>query len=465
MNRLIISLYLILAGSEAIWAVLPEKPNVVVVFTDDQGYSDVGCYGAEGFETPHLDKMAKEGTRFTSFYVSSPVCSPSRAALLTGSYHLRAGVKRVFFPTRANKKKGNVMGPGKDGMHPGGGTIAEVLKKRGYATACIGKWHLGDAKPFLPTRQGFDYYFGIPYSNDMGWWEGLPEGKNRHYPPIPLLENEKLIETDPDQRLLTKRYTEKAVDFIEKHQKEPFFVYLPHSMPHIPLFASKKFEGKSKRGLYGDVIEEIDWSVGQVLETLKRLELDKKTLVIFTSDNGPWLVMKEHGGSAKPLRDGKMTIYEGGVRVPCIMRWPGQVPAGQVCDEIVSTIDLLPTIAGLAGADTPSDLKIDGLDVWPLVGGKEKESPRKVFFYGTQAVREGDWKFFRAGKYHEVVGHKNTRASYEDARLYNLKTDLTESKNVLEQYPEIAARLLKMLDAHTAEMKREGRPEGHVSKL
>jgi len=286
------------------------KPNFVIIFTDDQGYADVGCFGAKGFATPNLDRMAAEGTKFTDFYSAAPVCSPARAALLTGCYPRRVSIPRVLFP------RDNI------GLNPEEITIAELLKKRGYATACIGKWHLGHLPQFLPTSQGFDYYFGLPYSNDMS--------------PLPLIEGNQAIEHDPDQNTLTQRYTEKAVDFITKNKDRPFFLYLPHTMPHVPLGVSENFKGKSARGLYGDVIMEIDWSVGKILQTLKKLNLDEQTLVIFTSDNGPWLSKGKHGGKADPLRDGKFSTYEGGMRMPCIMRWPGKIPPAKVCSEIAT---------------------------------------------------------------------------------------------------------------------------------
>ncbi len=396
-----------------------DKPNFVIIFTDDQGYADVGCYGAKGFSTPNVDRMAAEGMKFTDFYSAAAICSPSRAALLTGCYPPRVSVPKVLFP------KDNV------GLNPDEVTIADLLKARGYATACIGKWHLGHLPKFLPTRQGFDYYFGLPYSNDM-----LRQYSKR-FPPIPLIENEKTIELSPDQSLLTKRYTEKAIEFINKNKDRPFLVYLPHTMPHIPLFVSEKFQGKSKRGLYGDVIEEIDWSVGEILKTLKKLGLDEKTLVIFTSDNGPWLSKGENGGSALPLRDGKFSTYEGGMRVPCIMRWPGRIPAGTVCSEVSATIDFLPTLAKLAGATPPPDRIIDGKDISGLMTKPGARSPHDAFYYYSKlrlnAVRSGKWKLvFRS--------RKNPQA------LYNLQTDISEQHDVSKQHPDIVSRLTSMAD-------------------
>jgi len=391
------------------------KPNFVIIFTDDQGYADVGCFGAEGFETPHLDRMAAEGAKFTDFYAAAPVCSPSRAALLTGCYPMRVSIPRVLFPRD------------KIGLNPDEVTIAEILKTRGYATCCIGKWHLGHLPPFLPTRQGFDYYFGLPYSNDMG--------------PLPLIEGEETIESKPDQSQLTRRYTEKAVEFIKKNKDRPFFLYLPHTMPHVPLYVSDKFKGKSKQGLYGDVIMEIDWSVGQILETVKQFGLDEKTLVIFTSDNGPWLSKGAHGGSAKPLRDGKFATYEGGMREPCIMRWPGKIPAGVVCSEIATTMDFLPTFAKLAGAKVPTDRIIDGKDISALMTDPKAKTPYKALFYYFErqlgAVRSGQWKLILKRK----RGKKMIPAA-----LYNLEQDIGEQNDVSAQHPAIVRRLAVLAD-------------------
>ena len=392
-----------------------DKPNFVVIFTDDQGYADVGCFGAEGFETPNIDLMATEGMKFTSFYSAAPVCTPARAALLTGCYPMRVSTPRVLFP------RDNV------GLNPDEITIADILKTRAYATCCIGKWHLGHLPEFLPTRQGFDYYFGIPYSNDMN--------------PVVLVEDEKTIEVKPDQSQLTRRYTEKAVEFIEKNKDRPFFVYLPHTMPHIPLFVSDEFKGKSKQGLYGDVIMEIDWSVGEILKTLKQLGIDEKTLVIFTSDNGPWLSKGAHGGSAKPLRDGKFATYEGGMREPCVMRWPGKIPAGSTCSEIATTMDFLPTFAKLAGAKVPTDRTIDGKDICALMMDPKAKTPYEEFFYYFErqlgAVRSGKWKLvFERKRGGKVIG----------AGLYNLEQDIGETRDVSADHPGVVRRLTALAD-------------------
>ncbi|MEA3368267.1 MAG: sulfatase, partial [Planctomycetota bacterium] len=351
--------------------------NVVIIFTDDQGYQDVGCFGSPLIRTPNLDRMAAEGARFTDFYVAASVCTPSRSALMTGCYPQRIHMNVQPRLAGGQLRPGGVVlfpnSPG--GLHPNEVTLAEILKSRGYATACVGKWHLGHLPQFLPTRQGFDSYFGIPYSNDMRIKKDGKAGP-------PLMRGEKVVEHPANQATLTRRYTEEACRFIRASKDRPFFLYLPHTMPHLPLAASETFRGKSKRGFYGDVIEEIDWSVGQVLATLKDCGVDQETLVIFTSDNGPWIRFGARGGCAKPLRDGKGTIYEGGMREPCIMRWPGRIPAGHVCREVATTMDLLPTLARLAGARQPQDRVIDGRDIWPLMSGQPgATSPHEAFYY------------------------------------------------------------------------------------
>ncbi|QDU80882.1 Arylsulfatase [Polystyrenella longa] len=422
-------------------------PNVVIVFTDDQGYADLGCFGAEGFETPHIDQLAADGRIFTNFYVAQAVCSASRAALLSGCYPNRIGIRGALGPGR------------KDGINPEETLLPEIFKQRGYSTAHFGKWHLGDAPEFLPTRHGFDEYFGIPYSNDM--WPKHPTAGDR-YPPLPLIEDEKVVELNPDQSQLTKRYTEHAIDFIERNQKQPFFLYLAHSMPHVPIFASEKFAGTTERGLYGDVISEIDWSVGQIQETLKRLQLDQNTIVIFTSDNGPWLSYGPHGGSAHPLREGKGTAWEGGVRVPCVMSWPGHIPSGTTCHELAATIDILPTLTGIVGADLPEE-KIDGLNILPLLLDEpEARTPHEVYYYywvnELHAVRSGPWKLHFPHSYRHVLVHGEEglpgKQNYPktELELYNLDEDISESHNVLDQHPEIVQKLKKYADAARADL-------------
>ncbi|HUT12670.1 MAG TPA: sulfatase, partial [Thermoguttaceae bacterium] len=340
-------------------------PNFVIIYCDDLGYGDIGPFGSEKHRTPNLDRMAAEGRRFTDFYVTSGVCSPSRSSLMTGCYPKRVGLHQ-------NETGRGVLFPGNHrGLNPEEITIAEVLKARGYATAVVGKWHLGDQPEFLPTRQGFDSYFGIPYSNDMGHWK--PQWQ---YPALPLMRDEKVIETEPDQSQLTPRYTAEAIEFITAHKDEPFFLYLPHTFPHVPLYASERFKGKSANGPFGDAVEEIDWSTGEILGAIEQLGIDSRTLVIFTSDNG---AQNGPGGSNAPLRGFKGSTWEGGMREPCIMRWPGKIPAGTTCRELAGTLDLMPTLAKLAGTSAPADRIIDGKDIRPLLFGEEgARSPREA---------------------------------------------------------------------------------------
>src|ERR1051325_5560012 len=344
-------------------------PNIVIIFTDDQGYADVGVFGAKGFQTPNLDRLAKEGCKFTNFHVAQPVCSASRTALLTGCYPNRLGIHGALGPLAKHGINDNEM------------TLAELLKQKGYATGMAGKWHLGRPTQFLPVHHGFDEYFGLPYSNDM--WPRHPEAKKGTYPPLPLIEGDQVLKLGldhQDQQQLTTQYTERAVKFIERNHDRPFFFYLAHSMPHVPLHVSDKFKGKSKQGLYGDVIMEIDWSAGEVMKALKKHKVEDTTWVIFTSDNGPWLSYGNHAGSAGPLREGKGTCWEGGTREPCIMRWPGKIPKGATNDRMLMTIDLFPTIAKLVGAELPKH-RIDGLDVWPLLAGeKGAKNPHDAYF-------------------------------------------------------------------------------------
>ncbi len=422
------------------------KPNVVIIFMDDQGYQDVGCFGSPHIRTPSLDRMAAEGMKFTDFYAAASVCSPSRAALLTGCYPPRVGITKVLFPRDTI------------GLNPEEATIADILKTRGYATACIGKWHLGHLPEFLPTSNGFDSYFGVPYSNDM---DGI-KGKNRSldrtwqerdYSPwnVPLMRNEKVVERPAKQTTLIERYTEEAVGFIRKHTSDPFFLYLPHTMPHIPLFVSDAFHTNDPQKAYQATIEQIDWSVGQVLKTLKETGVDDHTLVVFTSDNGPWLSKKHHAGSALPLRDGKFSTYEGGMREPCIMRWPNRIPAGAVCSEVCGTIDLLPTIAALAGGRTPKGRVIDGKNIWPLMAGRPGvRSPHSAFYYyqgnTLQAIREGRWKLRKA----------------KQTELYDLHADIGERRNLAQAHPDIVQRLTDMMETFDKNLKTNARPPGRA---
>ena len=432
-------------------SLVARTPNIVLIFTDDQGYQDVGCFGSPDIRTPNLDRMADEGMMMRDFYVAAPVCSASRAALLTGCYPLRVGITGVLFPRN------------EVGLHQDETTIAESLKQRGYATACIGKWHLGHLPKFLPTSHGFDHYYGIPYSNDMRIQRDGKSGP-------PLMRDTEIIEHPADQATLTKRYTEESVRFIRENRERPFFLYLPHTMPHVPLFASADFKGRSRRGLYGDVIEEIDWSVGEILSTLRELDLDRHTLVVFTSDNGPWLGKKKAGGTALPLRGGKFGTFEGGMRVPCIVRWPGKVPAGSVCREPAGTIDLLPTFAKLTGATLPRDTKIDGLDIWPLMTGiKDTRSPHEaiLFYRGKrlEAVRSGKWKLHLAratdGTKRKGTA-KTNRAKARAPRLYDLSTDVSESKNLAGKHAEIVERLTSLARKRDTGIRSGKRPAGSL---
>jgi arylsulfatase len=422
-------------------------PNVVIVLADDLGYGDLSCYGGRG-PTPHLDRMAREGLRFTDFYVAQAVCSASRAALLTGCYPNRVSIFSALGPSNRH------------GISAGERTIAELLKPRGYATAVFGKWHLGHLPPFLPTRHGFDEYYGLPYSNDM--WPHHPT--DRSFPPLPLLDGEKTVAVNPDQSRLTSDYTARAVRFIARNKDRPFFLYLPHTMPHVPLAVSERFKGQSGRGLYGDVLAEIDWSVGQVLAALKQHGLDGRTLVLFLSDNGPWLSYGDHAGSAGRLREGKGTAWEGGVRVPCLARWPERVPAGAVCREPAMTIDLLPTVAKLTGAELPRH-PIDGRDIGPLLtGAPGAKSPQPAYFFWwgreLQAVRSGKWKLHFAHGYRTLGGKAGGAGgkpvSYAEARtdlaLFDLAADPGETTDVAAAHPEEVRRIEVLAAGARAEL-------------
>lgn len=424
------------------------KPNFIIVFADDLGYGDLGCYGHPTIRTPNLDRMAAEGQRWTDFYVGASVCTPSRAALLTGRLPIRSGMcndsRRVLFPDSAG------------GLPQGEITIAKALKGQGYTSACIGKWHLGHLPQYLPTHNGFDSFFGLPYSNDMDRVGG-PQGRAAFWEPkfeywnVPLMRNEEIIERPADQNTLTKRYTEAAVRFIERSKDRPFFLYLAHTMVHVPLFASDEFRGKSPRGLYGDTVEEIDWSVGRILETLRREGLDQNTFVVFTSDNGPWLPYDQHGGSAGLLREGKGCTYEGGMREPCLMWWPGTIrPA--VVHDLGTTMDLYTTMVKLAGGRPPTDRVVDGLDLRPVLYG-EGPSPRDTVFYyrGTKlfAVRKGPYKahFITQSGY---GGDKPVE--HDPPLLYHLGHDPSEKHDVAKDHPAVIAEILKEVQRHRQEL-------------
>ena len=417
------------------------RPNIVLIFIDDLGYGDIGPYGSTKNRTPNLDRMAREGMKLTSFY-AAPVCSVSRAQFMTGCYGVRVSIPGVFFPA------------GRHGINTEEHTVAELLKDQGYATMCIGKWHLGDQPPFLPTRHGFDHYFGIPYSNDMN----KPSAATGQ-PVVPLLRDEKVVDLldGNGQNGVTARYTEEAVKFIRGHREKPFFLYFPHTAVHTPLHPGDNFRGKSANGNFGDWVEEVDWSVGQVLDSIRESNLSEKTLVIFTSDNGPWLTQGKNGGEAGPLRGGKGSTWEGGVREPTVAWWPGKIAAGSTCDAIAGNIDFLPTFVSLAGGKVPTDRKIDGRDFSPLLLGTSKESQRDAHYYyhgqNLQAVRSGPWKL-ALGPQGEGRGKNGDApdAVAPGVRLYNLQEEIGERTNLAAQHPEIVSRLQKLADAMAAEL-------------
>jgi arylsulfatase A-like enzyme len=421
-------------------------PNIVIIFADDLGYGDLGCYGHPSIRTPNLDRMADEGMRFTDFYSACSVCTPSRAALLTGRYPIRTGMcsdtRRVLFPDSAG------------GLQEEEITLAEALKEQGYKTGCVGKWHLGHLPQFMPNRHGFDFYFGLPYSNDMDRIPESPNGAARmpfgksEWFNVPLYRNEEIVERPADQTALTKRYTEEAVKFIRENKEEPFFLYFPHSFPHIPLFASEDFLGKSPRGIYGDVVEELDWSVGQVLQSLRDEGLAENTLVFFTSDNGPWTTQAVVGGSAGLLREGKGSTWEGGMREPGIAWRPGKIAAGKIERGLACTMDLYTTCLTLAGAEIPDDRIVDGLDMTPILYGTGPSNRDSFFFYrGTRlfAARKGEYK-----------AHYITRSSYgrepeevhDPPLLFHLGHDPSEAYNVAEEHPDVLAEIAKVVEEH-----------------
>lgn len=446
-----------------------ESPNIVLILNDDMGFADLGCFGSKTNPTPRIDQLAEEGRKFTSFYMASSVCSPSRAALMTGRLPNKVGVPGVFFPNR----------PG--GLEPSHFTIAELLKSAGYKTLAVGKWHLGDELQYLPTNQGFDSYYGVPYSNDMypaksmkystecRYLDGItpetirasfvdtPKGKQpKMKNKVPLMRDEECIEFPLDQTTITRRLADESINFIEECviAKTPFFLYLANPMPHTPLYVSPEFEGKTGKGLYADVIAEIDYNTGRVLDALKANRIVDNTLVIFSSDNGPWLLMGQHSGSAKPLRDGKGSSFEGGYRVPTIMRWPAKIEAGTVCSEIATSMDLMPTFAAMTGARLPADLKLDGHNMLSLMTGEAKTGYRE-FYYNISAVRSGDWKYYHGRRYGNWCFPKGQgpKDNPKEQYLFNLKNDVGETTNIISQYPEVAARLKKMLHENTQQAR------------
>ncbi|EDM27016.1 iduronate-sulfatase or arylsulfatase A [Lentisphaera araneosa HTCC2155] len=438
------------------------QPNIIIIFTDDQGYADLSCFGGTHVSTPRIDQMAAEGAKLTSFYVAAPVCTPSRAALMTGTYPKRIDMARGsnFVVLLAGDKKG---------LNPKEITIAEVLKAVGYKTGMFGKWHLGDQPEFLPTRQGFDEFFGLPYSHDIHPYH--PQQSHFKFPSLPLLDGEEVIEMDPDADYLTKRFTERAVQFIEKNKDQPFFLYMPHPIPHTPLHASPAYmkdlpeeikaklskennyiDYKTRTQLLSRAIGEVDWSVGQILDALKKNGIDDNTIVIFSSDNGPAI------GKATPLRGRKNQTLEGGMRVPTVIHWPGKIPAGIANDEIMTTMDLLPTFAKLAGAEIPSDRVIDGKDIWAVIRGEEK-SPHQAFFYHKgntlEAVRSGKWKMHLK---------KQGKAKKTKTLLYDLEQDIGESKDVSKAHPEVVERLAGYITDFEKELNLNKRPAAFVDK-
>lgn len=446
----------------------PRGPNIVLILADDLGWGDLGCYGQKRIKTPNLDRLAREGTRFTSFCVAQPVCTASRAAIMSGCYPNRVGLSGALNHTSTI------------GIHPDEVLLPELCAARGYATAHFGKWHLGTRPRFFPTRNGFDAWVGLPYSNDNGPLHPTIRG----IPPLPLYADDVVIETDPDQALFTRRFTEKAVGFIRANKARPFFLYLPHVMPHVPIFASARFRGKSGQGLYGDVIEELDWSVGEVMKAIQDAGLERDTLVLFLSDNGPFLSYGAHAGSAGPFREGKLTTFEGGVRVPFLARWPGKVPAGRVCDELFTGLDLLPTIATIIGAKLPT-ARIDGVDLSPLLLGARGATGRPSFAYfsGSElhAVRSGRWKLHFPHEYLTVNGppgkggkpanHENmTPRAIEESgirgiasrhgyrvetiglSLFDLEADPGESRNVAAEHPDVVKQLATLAEGIRADL-------------
>lgn len=444
------------------------RPNVVLVYLDDMGFGDISRNGAQGYLTPNFDKMAHDGIYFSQFYSPQAVCTASRAGLLTGCYPNRLGFSGALDHTA------------RIGLNSEEETIAELLKVEGYSTAAFGKWHLGHLPEFLPTKHGFDEFYGIPYSHDM--WPNHPVTKN-YYPELPLIEGEKTIQTNPDQSQFTTSFTEKTIDFIKRNKDKPFFVYLAHPMPHVPLAVSDKFKGKSKQGLYGDVMMELDWSIGHIRETIKKLKLEENTLLIVTSDNGPWLNYGNHAGSAGGLREGKGTSFEGGQRVPCLMTWKGKIPAGMIANNLSAVLDILPTIVEATGAKMPKR-RIDGVSLLSVLAGNTTVNPRTTFLYyyrrnNLEAVRDENWKLvfphpgrtyvgFSAGK-DGMPGGANENFAFEGG-LYDLRRDPGERYNVIAENPEVVKRLTHLAEEARQDIgdeltKSEGKNRRTIGKI
>ncbi len=424
-------------------AAAPRRPNIVMIYADDLGYGDLGCYGHPTIRTPNLDRMAAEGMKFTEWYSAAPVCTPSRAALLTGRYPVRSGLTRVLFPSSNG------------GMPDSEVIIPQILKGAGYRTAMVGKWHLGHLPRYLPVKHGFDSYFGLPYSNDMTPTRGPGGGGGPKNPPLPLIQDDKVIETEPDQSRLTERYTEHALKTIRGSKDKPFFLYFAHTFPHVPLYAGARFRGKSPRGLYGDAVEEVDWSVGQILATLKQTGQDRNTLVVFSSDNGPWLPRGEYGGSAGLHREGKGSTWEGGMKEPCLARFPGFIPAGKVSTAHGNMMDWLPTFAKLAGAPLHTGVALDGQDMSPVLAGRSEGSERVFFYWNAddlRAVRKGPWKLHTVTNTTEFPPAKVTRL--DQPALYNVLNDPSEKYDVAAAHPDIVAELLALMKEHQAAIQQ-----------
>ncbi len=424
-------------------------PNLIIILADDMGYGDLGCYGHPTIATPHLDRMAAGGMKFTQFYVAASVCTPSRAALLTGRYPIRSGMTRVLIPKSPGGLPGSEI------------TLAEALRTAGYATACVGKWHLGSQRAYLPLNHGFDSYFGIPYSNDMSPWAQPGNPTFTGDPPHPLMRNFEVTNQDePDQSQLTRWYTGESLKFIREQaaKKKPFFLYLAHTFPHVPLAASDPFKGRSRRGLYGDTVEELDASCGEIFATLKQLELDRDTLVVFTSDNGPWLGKREDGGSPGPFTEGKVSTWEGGFRAPAIVRWPGKIPAGATTHAFATAMDLFPTFVALAGGKLPADRELDGADLAPVLFKNEAGREPLLYYHFNEevwAVRKGPWKL------HLKTVQPAASAKWGDwpvtehrpPLLFNVESDPAEKFDLAAAHPEIVAELQGLIERHNTAMK------------
>ena len=457
MRILLLPALLLVAACQSEQPAPPSKnsdhTNIVLILTDDQGYADVGVYGAAGFKTPNLDALAANGVRMTHHYATQAVCSASRASILTGLYPNRIDMHGALFPQSER------------GIDTALTTLPELLRRRGYATGMFGKWHLGDLPPHLPLQNGFDEWYGIPYSNDM--WPTHPSNDYFKFYALPVFENDRVVDSiHTDQSNLTTELTERSVDFIHRHRKEPFFLYVPHPQPHVPLFVSDKFRGKSARGLYGDVIMELDWSVGQIMEALDENGLTDNTLVIFTSDNGPWLAYGDHAGSTGGLREGKQTTFEGGQREPFLVSYPGKLPPGRVVDVPTMGIDLLPTLAGVAGAELPAAYPLDGKDIWQVWTGESNQSPQEAYFFyynrnELRGVRSGEWKLHFPHTYNSMEGRpggsdglpaETEQRTLTEVHLYHLINDPNETTNVAQEHPEVVARLSTLAEEMRADL-------------